>query len=136
MTDNITGGCLCGAVRYEISETPKMQIACHCESCRKSSGSAFVAAAVAPRDVTRMNGAVTTYTEAADSGRQVNRCFCPTCGSTIYSEIATVPDAYVIQAGTLDDLGWFKPKMNFFAANALEWTPVDPDCKNFDAYPG
>lgn len=136
MTNKITGGCLCGAVRYEIRETPKLQIACHCDSCRKSSGSAFVAAAVAPRAVTTMEGTVTTFAEKADSGREVSRCFCPTCGSTVYSEIATAPDAYVIQAGTLDDPSWFRPKMNFFAARALDWAPVDPGCKNFDAYPG
>ncbi len=136
MSEKITGGCLCGAVRYEIDETPKMQVACHCDSCRKSSGSAFVAAAVAPRDATRITGKLTVYVEAADTGRDVKRSFCPTCGSKIYSEIATAPDAYVVQAGTLDDLSWFKPKMNFYAAKALDWTPVDPDCKNFDAYPG
>ena len=113
-----------------------MQIACHCDSCRKSSGSAFVAAAGAPREATKITGDLTAYTETADSGRQVTRHFCPTCGSKVYSEIATVPDAFVIQAGTLDDPSWFRPKMNFYAAKALDWTPLDPDCRNFDAYPG
>lgn len=136
MTNTITGGCLCGAVRYEIDETPKMQIACHCDSCRKSSGAAFVTAAVAPRGVTRITGALRVYAETADSGRPIKRYFCPTCGSKVYSEIATVPDAYAIQAGTLDDPSWFRPKMNFYASKALDWAPLDPDCRNFDAYPG
>lgn len=134
MTEKITGGCLCGNVSYEVGSQPKLQLACHCASCRKHTGSAFSAAAVVPKDDIEIDGPTKTYAETSDSGNEIKRTFCPNCGSSVYSEVAASPDAIVLQVGTIDDPDWFKPRVNFYADSALSWVPVDPECKNFPKY--
>jgi len=131
MTETITGGCLCGQVRYEIKSEPRLQLACHCANCRKQSGSAFSMSALVPREDITIKGEMKTYHDIGDSGNQISRVFCPNCGSPLFSEVVARPDAIALKAGSLDDLGWFKPRVNLWTDSALPWVPIDPACKNF-----
>jgi len=82
-----TGGCQCGAVRYEISSPPIELYVCHCRECRKQSSSAFGISAIFRRQDFRLNrGAVRSWTRGADSGRRVKCNFCPDCGARIWHE--------------------------------------------------
>jgi len=71
-----TGGCRCGAVRFEVNGQPKRVGLCHCTDCRKSTGSAFVTFAVWRYDQFKGTGETKTW-----EGRD----FCPTCGSRLFS---------------------------------------------------
>ena len=74
--DNVrAGGCLCGAVRYEVTGEPYVSGLCHCKTCRKLTGSSFSATANWRRDEFRMTGELQTYER---------RQFCPTCGARLF----------------------------------------------------
>ena len=86
MTVKRTGGCLCGAVRYEVAWPPKAMVVCHCTDCQKQAGTAFSVVGVAGRDDLRLTGALETFTHPGSTGQDVNRKFCPTCGSPVLTE--------------------------------------------------
>ncbi len=131
MSENITGGCLCGQVRFTITARPKLQLACHCSNCRKQSGAAFSISALVPKDDIEFTGTTKTYLDTGDSGNEIPRVFCPNCGSPLYSVVAARPDAIALKAGAIDNPDWFKPRVNLWTDSALPWVAIDPDCKNF-----
>jgi len=100
----ITGGCLCGAVRYESSEPPIRTFICHCRSCQKSTGSAFMVAVGFPRTTLRFTkGEPKLYRSSPikDKG------FCANCGSLLFDQYIVQrawsnSDIVFVQIGTLD----------------------------------
>src|SRR4030095_16347895 len=99
----ISGGCLCGKVRYETGAAPVRTGVCHCRNCQKQAGSAFSINVAVPKQALSIKGTLKTYADKGDSGKAVNRRFCPDCGSPIISEAEALPDVVIIKAGTLDD---------------------------------
>ncbi len=77
---NLNGGCLCGNVRYSASGEPVVTSICHCQDCKKQTGSAFVEVVAVPQESFSLQGTLQTYTKAADSGRKKSIRFCPGCG--------------------------------------------------------
>jgi len=127
MTTPLTGGCLCGAIRYTVSVPIKELRACHCRHCQKASGSGGSVHAVVPRanfDVTQ--GTPKRYADTADSGRTLYRYFCGDCGSPIYSQRATVPETIALRAGTLDSSDDMKITANIWTRSARPWSYIDP----------
>ena len=90
------GGCACGAVRYRVDGPLRPVVACHCETCRRTSGH-FVAATSAPREGVAVTGEVRWW-HATEEAR---RGFCPVCGSSLFWDGAGANLS--IHAGTLDD---------------------------------
>ncbi|TMI04008.1 MAG: GFA family protein, partial [Betaproteobacteria bacterium] len=84
----LTGGCLCGAIRYTVNAPVATLRACHCTNCQKSSGAAGTVNAVVPSASFRITkGATRKYDDSAThSGRTLSRHFCADCGSPIYSQ--------------------------------------------------
>jgi len=80
----LTGGCQCGKLRYEISETPRLVYCCHCTSCQKITASAFSISAVVTEEAFHLNvGQPHVVYRTADSGRMYARWVCPDCGTCI-----------------------------------------------------
>ena len=99
----ISGGCLCGAVRYTLKSAPQSVVICHCTHCQKASGSAFSTnAAIAESDIVIV-GEMASYPDVADSGDVLFRCFCPRCGSSLGSRPAARPGVFILKVGSLDD---------------------------------
>lgn len=117
----ISGGCLCGAVRYEGDATPLFQMKCYCNDCRKTSGAGHSANIVVDRNSVTVKGATSSYASKADSGHDVTRVFCPRCGSQNYALNSGLPHAIAIRAATLDDPGTFAPQMTVYASRAPAW---------------
>src|SRR3974390_2630038 len=104
------GGCLCGAVRYEISAEPIFQVACHCRDCQYAAGGAPSLIVVVPRAAFRVTkGAARTYSSLGDSGAPVERNFCPDCGTPLWSEPKGIGDFIALKVGGLDDPSAFRP---------------------------
>lgn len=136
MSQSMTGGCLCGAIRYEISAEPTMQAVCHCSHCQKQSGSAFSTIIGVPEGALAVTGEVRTYVDHGESGGEVLRQFCANCGSPLFSRVAVAPGMVFIKTGTLDDpAGAFRPQVHIFTKSAQPWVRTD-DAPAFATSPG
>ena len=122
-----TGGCQCGAVRYEISAEPVAAYVCHCTECQRQSGSAFAMAIRVPNEHFRLTrGALKSFVRTAPSGRTMECSFCPDCGTRIYHVPEHFKDQKSVKPGTLDDARWVKPTHHLFVRSALPWVRI-PD---------
>lgn len=135
MSQSFTGRCLCGAVSYSCSAEPMMAGHCHCEDCRRSSGSGHSSHLAVPDMAVTLTGEVKGYARAADSGNMVTRYFCPNCGSALYSTNSAMPGMMFLRASTLDDLEVFKPQMHVYASRAASWDARQEDLPAFDVMP-
>lgn len=96
-----SGRCMCGAVGLRIAELGSSIHACHCESCRRISGSAFLSVAV-PDGALTVSG--TEWVQTYGSSEWANRSFCRRCGSTLWYRMNAPGSDYYLAAGLLDDL--------------------------------
>lgn len=136
MATAITGGCMCGAVRYESSGDPVVGAMCYCRDCQHSSGTAMASLLIVPKAAFKFTkGEVKYYEVTADSGNKVSRGFCTNCGSPIISTLTAMADVVGIKAGSLDDPNQFNPGVNVYMASAPEWAPVLADVVRFDKMP-
>ena len=109
---NITGGCLCGRVRYSVTGEPVFSGLCHCRNCQRYTGSSFEAVIAFPAPSVSVQGELKTYNDTGDSGQPVRRNFCPNCGSGIIAEADVLPGLTLVLAGTLDEPTVSKPTMD------------------------
>jgi len=121
MSDEFTGGCLCGAVRYNSTEQPVMAADCYCEDCRKASGTSHGSHVGISESAVTVTGTLQSFDKPADSGNVVSRSFCPTCGSAILSTNSGVPGMVFVRASSLDDPEIFKPMMSVYGSRAPSW---------------
>lgn len=132
-----TGHCFCGDVTFTIAGAPVGCRMCWCRDCQYiASGSGTVNVLFAEEAV-RYSGDVTRITKTADSGNTVERGFCPTCGSQMYSR--TVEPAGLpirVRAGTLDDPELMAPTAIIWAASAPAWARLDPQLPHHAQGPG
>ena len=125
MTSPLTGGCLCGALRYEISEAPLMTYTCHCTDCQHLTGSAFSLAIIVPDSAFRLTkGEPRRVQRTADSGRIVTRWLCPECGCWVAGDPQRAAEGQMIRrvrGGTLDDTSWLSPTAHFWTRSKQPW---------------
>jgi hypothetical protein len=136
MTTPQTGGCLCGAIRYEITAAPAMQAVCHCSHCQKQAGSAFSTIVGVPDPGVRLTqGTLKSYIDHGESGKAVERQFCGTCGSPLFSIVEAAPGMTFVKAGTLDDPSGFTPSAHFWTKSKQNWVDTGA-APTFAANPG
>ena len=125
-----SGGCLCGAVRFEIAgELAGVQL-CHCSQCRRASGTAFASnIPVAANDFRILRGAEALKAYAASPGKE--RMFCGRCGSPVLSRLTADPRTVRIRAGLLDEPIAARPAFHFHAASKASWWPITDDLPQF-----
>jgi hypothetical protein len=116
------GGCLCGAVRYEVASPAVGQAVCHCKHCQRQSGSAFSVLLAVTGESFTVSGQPTLYVDRGDSGAVVNRYFCSSCGSPLYTALPDKQEVVYIKAGTLDDTSVLAPKVHVWCDSAWPWT--------------
>lgn len=117
----VTGGCLCGDVRIEITGAPWRVGVCHCLDCRKHHGAVFHAAAIFPSDAVAVTGETHSY---------AGRYFCPRCGSSVFARSA---DEIEVSLGTLDQTDRFRPTYELWTVRRESWLPPLPLARR---YPG
>lgn len=129
------GGCLCGAVRFEVAGDPLSVSICHCESCKRVSGSAFSVNCIFPRDALTYLSHPATYVDRSDSGDPVHREFCSICGSSIRSRATATADFAMMKAGAFDMPECFTPTVEIYCRSALPWLGGNGDRACFDILP-
>jgi hypothetical protein len=131
-----TGGCLCGAIRYESAGDVMFALRCHCRDCQRQSGAASVAAIRVPAaQFILTKGTPKRFVAQADSGNEITRAFCGDCGTPLFVQVATRPDVVGLRVCTLDDPGWFRPEADIFVKSAQPWEPVDVAVPQYPDYP-
>jgi hypothetical protein len=131
----ITGGCLCGAVRYTADADPTSATVCHCTDCQKFTGSAFAALVLVSKEALALSGTLKTFSSRGGSGNPILRHFCPECGSSIAEEPGARPGVLVLNVGTFDDPAVAKPGREIFRDAALPWVHLDGDIPRFAKRP-
>lgn len=135
MPQGFSGGCLCGAVRFQSSADPQLVGHCHCVDCRKSSGTGHCTHVVIAEEAFTLTGDVKFYDRPGDSGNIVSRGFCSNCGSPIYSRNSAMPGIVFARASILDDPEIAKPQMVVYASRAASWDHMDPALPAFPIFP-
>lgn len=136
MSESYTGGCACGAIRYDIAAEPIFSNDCQCRDCQHTSGTGHGSYLTFPRraDV-KLTGKATHWAVAADSGNVKTRGFCPACGSPVYLTFAAMPELFTIHAASLDDPGRYQPQAVTYTARGHGWDRVDPALRSFEKMP-
>lgn len=140
MKTPFTGGCLCGAIRYECTATSEQlwMFKCHCRDCQQVSGGAYTPAILVPRTTFRLTrGTLRHHATPSEMGGLHKRGFCPDCGSRITGgEMEGAESERIgIVAGSLDAPSGFQPGVEFWTADAQPWDPLLPGLPAFEKYP-
>ncbi|MDE2379260.1 MAG: GFA family protein [Bradyrhizobium sp.] len=99
---------------------------CHCRACQSASGSAYAPLVVVPKDGLRLLGELRYHRKIGDSGKAVERGFCPNCGSQVALKLERMPDVIALQAGSLADPAQYQPSMDIFTESAQPWDHMNP----------
>ena len=118
--DEVTGGCLCGAVRLVATGRPYRVGICHCLDCRKQHGAPFFAAAMFPQDAVTIEG---------ETSGHAGRYFCPRCGSSVFSRSG---DEVEVNLGSLDAPDRFTPTYECWTIRREAWLPPFPSMRQYE----
>ena len=122
----LTGGCMCGGVRFEVAEPLISAAYCHCTRCQRRTGTAASAQArVAPDSlhITAGQELVRTY-EPPDGFAKM---FCSACGSALWSRHPDDPAVISVRLGAFDADPGIRPAYRQFVAYAAAWEPIPDD---------
>jgi len=135
MSGPYTGGCVCGALRYEFTSEPTTVYTCHCTECQKVSASAFgMSVRVSADDFKITQGETKSVASVADSGRTKIGLFCAECGTRVCNKPAAGA-LVVVKAGSLDNPNWFKPIAHIWTRSAQSWFPFNDGLPKFEQAP-
>ncbi len=118
------GGCLCGAVRFRVSGPPAWVAHCHCQSCRRASGAAFLTWAGYTGETWRLTQGDPVRFESSPGAW---RRFCPACGTPLTYEGAYCPGEIHVTIGSLDEPGDFTPSAHVFTEEQIAWLHIADD---------
>jgi hypothetical protein len=130
-----TGSCRCKAVTLTVANRPKMMVQCHCLDCQTFSGGGH--SSLAYFDVTDVDtsGACADYSVTADSGAEMTRSFCPTCGSRLFGRNSERPDLLAVNIGCLKNSDWFEPRAILYTSRRHDWDIIADEVPHFDTMP-
>lgn len=123
MAETHGGGCLCGAVRFEVEGTPEFAVHCHCSMCRRTSGAPFVGWAGFPRGQVRLTRGEQALVRHASS-EHGSRSFCGRCGASIFCDSTEHPDVTDIALGCLDPGHGVRPGAHVFWDDRVDWVEL------------
>ena len=113
--------CSCGRLRATCAGEPRLVSICHCDSCRRRTGSAFGIAAFYSREAVAVSGESRAFTRDSDAGHPVTFHFCPHCGASVWWEPSRKPDTIAIGAGAFADPALPMPAQSVADARRYPW---------------
>jgi hypothetical protein len=134
MPDRAEGGCSCGAVRYRLLSEPLFTHCCHCLSCQRQTGSAFVINLLIETDrVELIAGDPEAVDVPRDDGSSQRVYRCPTCQVAVYSQYGRAEVRFV-RGGTLDEPSQVRPDVHIFTRSKLPWVVLPESVPAFEVY--
>ena len=127
------GGCLCGAVRFEIGGPIHNIVYCHCSQCRKAQGSAFAANGIVKAGDFHIVSGADSLTGYESSPGQI-KYFCKICGSPILSKSESRPEQVRVRIGTIESDITERPMAHIFVTSKANWEEVSDDLPQYEAY--
>jgi len=118
-----SGRCLCGSVTFEGSASKASTVAvhCHCKDCQRATGSGFATVIAIPEANLSISGTYASYRVVGESGGEVDREFCPKCGSPMFTSALLSPGLRFVKAGVLNDSSWLQPSMACWTDSREDW---------------
>ncbi|MCR9280002.1 MAG: GFA family protein [Pseudomonadaceae bacterium] len=136
MSEQHSGGCLCGNLRYQFSADAVISAHhCHCRDCQKSTGSGKATIVLLPTEALKIDGAMRVFTVTGSAGSHVTRGFCGDCGSPVISYVEEDPSMRFVKAGSLDDSSWLTIDSSFWSETATHWSGVTDEAPSFPGNP-
>ncbi len=123
---SITGGCLCGAVRYTVTADPLATRVCWCRDCQYIAGGGATVNVIFSAAAVTITGPLRDFASVAASGNRMHRQFCEVCGTPVTSRSEARPHLTVLRAGTFDDPEMAKPTLTIWTDSAPTWACIDP----------
>ena len=134
MATNLTGGCLCGAVRFSLKDDFKAFYQCHCKQCQQLTGSAFASNIFTdPSNIDWVQGAERIHLYEHPT-REFSKSFCIDCGSAL-PFINQSRTSLIVPAGSLVDKPSIEPEANIFTSEEACWLKDGAKAVNFESFP-
>lgn len=133
MSEAFTGGCACGAVRYELRSRPFDAGYCHCRICQRASGTPVMAFASVPQG----DFVVTTGADRIkwfNSTRFGHRSFCAGCGTSLTMGVDHQPDTVDFTLATLDKPDAVAPGFHIFHSSRIDWFDTNDELPRHDRF--
>lgn len=131
----VTGGCLCGTIRYRLTGPSRYVMQCCCRDCQKATGTGHTTIIGIHGSQIVLDGLPHTYTNRGDTGGEVTRHFCGNCGGRLYTSGTLPGENVIVQAGSLDDPGVVTPQCVIYVKDAAAWDHFDPALPRYPAEP-
>ena len=131
----VTGGCLCKAVRYRIAAAPIVTRVCWCRVCQYLAAGGGTVNTCFPSSAITIEGRLTDYPLIADSGTAMHRRFCPTCGTPMFSEAESRPHLIFVRSGTLDNPEIARPSSTIWVSSAPAWACINENLPRIECQP-
>ena len=124
---HLSGGCLCGGVRFELTEPPREAGYCHCTRCQRRTGTGSSAQARIDGDTFRLLAGreLIGAWRHADGGFE--KCFCRECGAHLFSRNPENPRQMSVRMGAFDGDPGVRPSFRTYVAYAAAWEPIPDD---------
>ncbi|CCF20139.1 conserved protein of unknown function [Pseudorhizobium banfieldiae] len=135
MSTSYSGGCACGAVRYNVSGEPVAMVDCQCRQCQRESGTGHQSHMVFMAAEVEIHGSTSAWEMTGDGGTLKRPAFCPTCGSPVFMTFPATPDIFILRPASLDQPEHYKPTLVTWTEAAQAWDHVDPTAASFPRMP-
>jgi len=135
MSKTHAGSCLCGAITYIATGPPIVVAQCHCEECRRLSGTGHTIGAMFAAEAVTLRGELTEFSYKSNLGSTVTKAFCPGCGSPIYGQNTRSPGHLTLSLGTMHEASGLAVDVVIFESDQPHWDRLGDDVVRFAAQP-
>ena len=118
-----TATCHCGQLQVTCQDEPTQIFMCHCELCQRRTGTTYNLAAWFGRAHVTVTGDEHLYRRTGDTGTEFRFHFCPTCGTNLYWESGSIPDAVGVAVGCFMDPQFPGPTISLYGKRRHAWVP-------------
>lgn len=130
-----TGQCLCGDVVYTANGPPVIVAQCHCEECRRLSGTGHSVGAMFRTEAVDVTGTLSEFSYTSGIGSEVTKVFCTTCGSPIYGKNTRSPNHLTLTLGTMDNPSGLEVEIVIYERDKPHWDQLGRDVVCFATQP-